>query len=142
MISATTLQWVIASSFILPSLGKLYNNPSQLTKTTYDYIVVGGELVVTYIREPIIDSYLSTAGAAGPVVAARLSEDPSVSVLLVEAGISYVINFLHLKRPNPMFVGMRESNQFPSHFWVHLLRQTPSWTGILLLHLRLVTIIA
>ncbi|KAF9458880.1 aryl-alcohol-oxidase from pleurotus Eryingii [Collybia nuda] len=66
---SSTLPWVAASIFILPSLGKLYNNPSQLIKTNYDYIVIGG-------------------GAAGAVVAARLSENSDISVLLVEAGIS------------------------------------------------------
>ncbi|KAF9458900.1 aryl-alcohol-oxidase from pleurotus Eryingii [Collybia nuda] len=65
----STLQWVVASALVLPALGKIYNNPTELTKTTYDYIVVG-------------------AGAAGAVVAARLSEDKKISVLLVEAGIS------------------------------------------------------
>ena len=40
-------------------------NPNPVT--TYDYIVVG-------------------AGSAGAVVAARLTEDPKTSVLLIEAG--------------------------------------------------------
>ncbi|KAF9458890.1 aryl-alcohol-oxidase from pleurotus Eryingii [Collybia nuda] len=66
---SSLLPWVLASFYFLPSFGKLYQNPSELVKTTYDYIVVG-------------------AGAGGAVVAARLSEDPRISVLLVEAGIS------------------------------------------------------
>ncbi|MCY4260058.1 MAG: GMC family oxidoreductase N-terminal domain-containing protein [Rhodobacteraceae bacterium] len=41
--------------------------PAQHTRTAADYVIIGG-------------------GAAGCVLAARLSEDPDVSVLLVEAG--------------------------------------------------------
>lgn len=97
MISLT--QWVIASTFVLPSLAKLYNNPSELTKTTYDYIVVGGEFrVIHSIRYHFTDFCYLIAGAAGAVVAARLSEDPKISVLLVEAGITYVAQVVHFSQ--------------------------------------------
>ena len=39
------LYWTTAAIYFSPACGKLYSSPDQLTKTTYDYIVIGGERI-------------------------------------------------------------------------------------------------
>ena len=63
------------------------------SKTTYDYIVIG-------------------AGSAGCVVAARLTEDPNTSVLLVEAGSKDSHPYIHMP------LGFLRAMLNPKYSWV------------------------
>ncbi|KJA13938.1 GMC oxidoreductase [Hypholoma sublateritium FD-334 SS-4] len=60
---------VASALFIGRSLSIILTDPAQLKTTTYDYIIVG-------------------AGTSGLALAARLSEDTELNILVLEAGVS------------------------------------------------------
>ena len=65
--SATRTDASDSEQFVMRANGGISSNPGDAASKTFDYVVVGG-------------------GLTGITVAARLAEDPAVSVLIIEAG--------------------------------------------------------
>lgn len=69
----------------------IYTDPSQLPNRQYDYVVVGGTFahfgfLLGFFRVLTCLCDFDSAGPGGSVVARRLAEDSTTSVLIIEAG--------------------------------------------------------
>ena len=76
---------IILALFGTTGLCNLYEDVADLPSRVYDYVVVGGMYLAP---DKVLGIDHISGGTAGNVVANRLTEDPSVSVLVLEAGVS------------------------------------------------------
>ena len=74
------------------------------TKKQFDYIIVG-------------------AGSAGAAIASRLTEDPDISVLLLEAGRSDLHPFLRMPIAHP------KVRHWPAYSWNYRSKPEPALNG-------------
>ncbi|TDL15491.1 aryl-alcohol-oxidase from pleurotus Eryingii [Rickenella mellea] len=96
---------LVASALVSSAFAALYDSPSQLPQTVFDYVIIGG-------------------GTAGAVVANRLTEDRDVSVLVLEAGRSNK-NILEIEIP---FYGPGVSTP-PDLFWNYTIVPQPGYNN-------------
>lgn len=80
-----TLVPLASTIFFRAALGALLTTPQTLPRTEYDFIVIGGK----FPQYSIQNRRALLAGTAGNVIATRLSENPNITVAVLEAGLRY-----------------------------------------------------